>query len=108
MRFWGRHGVLDWEREQEQPIDVDLFITVDCTTAGRSDRLADAVDYRALFARCEEVVTKHSHALLEALAAACLDAVLTDARIKSATVRVRKPRALEGATPEVEMTREQS
>ena len=76
--------------------------------AAHSDHLADAIDYRTLFAKCEEVITKRSHALLEALAYACLDEVLEDTRIKRATIRIRKPRALEGATPEVELTRGQA
>jgi len=105
MRFWGKHGVLDEEREHEQPIDVDLAVAVDVAAAARSDHLADAVDYRALYAKCEQIITKRSHALLETLASACLDEVLVDTRIKSATIRIRKPRALEGATPEVELTR---
>ena len=108
MRFWGKHGVLEQEQAAEQPIDVDLEITLDCSPAVRSDHLADAVDYRELYAKCEAAVTKRSHALLEALAGACLESILADKRIKSATIRVRKPRVLEGATPEVELTRAQA
>ena len=106
MRFWGKHGALDSEREHEQPIDVDLCVEADVSKAARTDHLADALDYRTLFAKCEEIVTKRSHALLESLAGACLDAILADSRVKRATIRIRKPRALEGATPEVEITRE--
>ena len=108
MRFWGKHGALEGERDREQPIDVDLEVAVDSAAAAHSDHLADAIDYRTLFAKCEEVITKRSHALLEALAYACLDEVLEDTRIKRATIRIRKPRALEGATPEVELTRGQA
>ena len=108
MRFWGKHGALEGERDHEQPIDVDLEVAVETATAARSDHLADAIDYRTLFAKCENVITKRSHALLEALAGACLDEILADTRIKHATIRVRKPRALEGATPEVEVTRDQA
>jgi len=105
MRFWGKHGALDEEREHDQPIDVDLAVAVDVAAASRSDHIGDAVDYRTLYAKCEQVITRRSHALLETLASACLDEVLADARIRSATIRIRKPRVLEGATPEVELTR---
>jgi dihydroneopterin aldolase len=105
MRFWGKHGALEGEREHAQPIDVDLELAVDCASAARSDSLADAVDYRAAFAACEKVVTKRSFALLEALGDACLQAVFSDKRIQRATIRVRKPRLLDGATPEIELSR---
>ncbi|MBV8171849.1 MAG: dihydroneopterin aldolase [Candidatus Eremiobacteraeota bacterium] len=107
MRFQGQHGVLENERAIEQPIDVELDVTLDGTPAATSDRIADAVDYRELYAKCEATVTKQSHALLEALAAACLESILTDKRIRSATIRLRKPHILDGATPEVELTRTQ-
>ena len=105
MRFWGKHGASPGERERAQPIDLDLDLVVDCAAAAASDELADAVDYTVVFAACEGVVVQRSFALLEALADACLKAVLVDPRIRSATIRVRKPRLLDGATPEVEMTR---
>lgn len=108
MRFWGKHGALAGEREQAQPIDVDIEMVVDGEPAARSDALADAVDYRTAYVACERVVTTRSFALLEALADACLRAVFTDPRIKAATIHVRKPRLLEGATPEIILTRTNS
>jgi dihydroneopterin aldolase len=105
MRFWGKHGALSGEQEKSQPIDLDIELDVDCAPAVASDQLADAVDYAKIYKTCERVVTTRSFALLEALAYACLHAVLEDKRIRSATIRVRKPRLLDGATPEVELTR---
>ena len=104
MRFWGKHGALPGEQEREQPIDLDIELDVDCAPAAASDRLDDAVDYTSVHRACERVVTSRSFALLEALAEACLQAVFEDKRIRSATIRVRKPRLLDGATPEVELT----
>jgi 7,8-dihydroneopterin aldolase/epimerase/oxygenase len=103
MRFWGKHGVSDEERQQAQPIDVDLEVSVDLTPAALSDRLRDAIDYTKLFALCEQVVTQQSFALLEALARQIGDRVRDDHRVLEVVVRVRKPRLLDGATPEVEM-----
>jgi dihydroneopterin aldolase len=105
MRFWGKHGALPGEREQSQPIDLDIELDVDTTSAAARDRLADAVDYTTIYQACERVVTTRSFALLEALADACLRVVFEDERIRSATIRVRKPRLLDGATPEIELTR---
>jgi 7,8-dihydroneopterin aldolase/epimerase/oxygenase len=105
MRFWGRHGNNPGERDQPQPIDIDVELHVDCGPAIASDDLAKTIDYDAVFKACEAVATQRSFVLLESLAAACLTALLAEPRVESATVRVRKPRLLDGATPEIELTR---
>jgi dihydroneopterin aldolase len=105
MRFWGRHGASPGERERAQPIDLDVELQIDCGPAIAGDDLAKTIDYDAVFKACEHVVTQQSFVLLESLADACLTAVLADLRVESATVRVRKPRLLDGATPEIELTR---
>jgi dihydroneopterin aldolase len=105
MRFWGRHGHNPGERDHPQPIDIDVELQLDCGPAIASDDLAKTIDYDAVFKACEAVVTERSFVLLESVAAACLTALLADLRVESATVRVRKPRLLDGATPEIELTR---
>jgi dihydroneopterin aldolase len=108
MRFWGRHGVTAHERDSPQEIELDVELVVDCSAAAASDRLEDAVDYDAAYRTCERVVTARSFALLEALADAVLNEMMSDPRVDRATVRVRKPGLLDGATPEVEITRSRS
>jgi 7,8-dihydroneopterin aldolase/epimerase/oxygenase len=103
MRFWGKHGATREEQERTQPIDVDLEIVTDLEKAAKSDQLNDTVDYAQLFAMCESAVTQHSFSLLEALARHIAAAVLEDRRIAKAVVRVRKPRFLDGATPQIEI-----
>jgi 7,8-dihydroneopterin aldolase/epimerase/oxygenase len=105
MRFWGKHGANPGERERDQPIDVDLEIAMDVGRAAASDALADTIDYDELYRSCERVVTQQSFALLEALADRIAQACLQDARIGEVTVCVRKPRLLDGATPEIELRR---
>ena len=105
MRFRGRHGVEEEERREAQLLEVDLELAIDCAPAACTDDLANAVDYDRLYQTCEEIVTNRSFKLLESLAHACLNAVFEDPRIVRATIRVRKPSRLNGATPEVELTR---
>ena len=105
MRFWGKHGAASVERERPQPIDLDVELAVDYPKAATTDELNDTLDYDRLYRGLEKIVTQRSFALLEALAGACLDLVLENVRVKRATVCVRKPRLLDGATPEIEMTR---
>ena len=105
MRFWGRHGVTHEERSSPQEIELDVELIVECDRAAASDRLEDAIDYVDVYRTCERIVTEESFTLLEAIAGACLHELLRDERIERATVRVRKPQLLEGATPEVELSR---
>ena len=92
MAFIGRHGVTDEERAEPQQIEVDLDVELDLAPAGRSDDLADTVDYGDLFEICREIVEQRSFHLLEGIAEAIAGAVLARyGQIESASVRVKKP-----------------
>jgi len=104
MRFWGRHGADPGERGHPQPIDVDVELTCDLTRAAATDDLADTVDYAAVYRLCEEVISERSCLLLEALAGHIIAAIMRDKRIAGVRVRLRKPRLLDGATPEIELS----
>ena len=109
LRLSGIVGVLPHERVQAQPLDVDLDLSLDLSTAGVSDDLADTVDYGAACAAAEAVVASSSFALLEALAERMAETLLAaDARIAAVTVSVRKmrpPVAQHLATSGVRITR---
>lgn len=109
LRVAGIVGVLAHERTQPQPLDLDLDIVLDLGAAGRSDDLADTVDYGALCAAAEHIVTSTSFALLEALAERIAVTLLAvDDRIGAVTVWVRKlrpPVAQHLATSGVRLTR---
>ncbi len=93
LRVTGIVGVLDHERAQPQPLEVDLDLALDLSAAGSSDDLADTVDYGAVCAAAEQVIGATSFALLEALATQLAAAVLgVDPRIDAVTVSVRKLR----------------
>ena len=85
---------------------IDLELELDLQRAGRSDDLADTVDYAALHRRIIEIVESSSYALLEKLGDALLDAAFADRRVARATLRIAKPEILEGATPSVTLRRE--
>lgn len=93
LRVVGRVGVLDLERAQAQPLEIDLDLTVDLAAAGDSDDLADTVDYGAVCAEVHATVREHHVDLLERLTARVADAVLAlDHRIAAVDVTVRKLR----------------
>ncbi len=89
----GTHGALPEEKDRAQPFEVDLDLAVDLSSAGRTDSLADTVDYGAVVAAVERVIAGEQHKLLERLATRTADDVLDlDLRIASVTVTVRKLR----------------
>lgn len=109
MRFLGRHGVRLEERLEPQPIEVDLLLQLDLSRPAASDELADAVDYSAAFETVRGIVEGQSFRLVEALAGAIADAILTAFPVDGLKVRVRKPKApLPGPfdTVEVRLTRQ--
>jgi 7,8-dihydroneopterin aldolase/epimerase/oxygenase len=86
-------GVLFHEREQAQPIEIDLDVECDLRGAGASDALGDTVDYGELCGRVARVATDRHVSLLETLAERIAEAVLdADRRIDAVTVAVRKLR----------------
>jgi dihydroneopterin aldolase len=92
MVFFGRHGVTDDERAEAQQIDVHLEATLDLAPAGRSDELADTVDYGQVYEVCREVVEERTFHLLEGIAEAIAGSVLERfERVESVSVRVDKP-----------------
>lgn len=108
LRVLGRHGCLPEEQERDQPFEVDLDVEVDLSAAGRSDDLADTLDYAAVAAAAVVVVSGQPSALLEQVAERIAEAVLADARVGAVTVAVRKlrpPVPLEVASVGVTITR---
>jgi dihydroneopterin aldolase len=93
LRVVGRIGVLDHERAQDQPLEIDLDLAVDLGAAGASDDLADTVDYGAVCTAVAATVAKGHVALLEHLAARVADAVFRlDERIGAVDLTIRKLR----------------
>ena len=109
MSFQGRHGVRPAEHEQAQEFKVDLDIEADLGPAGRSDNLADTVDYTRARAAAKEVIEGKSMDLLESLAAAIAERVLSLPRVEAVSVRVAKRPAgmqpIEAAAVRIERTR---
>ena len=92
LRAVGIHGVLPEEQVRAQPFEVDLDLEVDLAAAGRSDDLADTIDYGAITEGVASIVTGEHHALLERLAGRIAETALNDQRVSSVTVTVRKLR----------------
>ncbi len=111
MVFHAFHGVHDEEARLGQRFEVDLDMILDATRPGRTDLLADAVDYGRVYQVVMQVVTGERFHLIEALATAIARAVLREFPLPAVTVRVRKPQApIKGifGTVEIEIARERA
>jgi dihydroneopterin aldolase len=92
LRVLGTHGVLPSEQAGPQPFEIDLDVEADLRPAGRSDALADTIDYGSLVEAVAGVVRGEHHALLERLAERIAETALVDERVRSVTVALRKLR----------------
>ncbi len=109
LRLRGIVGINDWEREKRQDIVVNLELFGDFRSAGRSDDIADALNYRTLTKDVIEHVESSSHYLVERLATELARICVVDHGAETARVRVEKPGALRFADSvgiEIERTRE--
>ena len=90
LELRGFHGATEEERSRGQRFLFDVEAELD-TRATETDDLADTVDYREVAACVREVSDARAYVLIEALAAACADALLERFSLARVRVRVRKP-----------------
>lgn len=101
-------GVLPQEQENPQQIAIDLTLSLDLKLAIQKDQVKLTVDYKEIVERVERTLSKRKFKLLETLADCVCRLLLTDTRIKTAHVKVRKfPESLRNRVDyvEVEMIR---
>jgi dihydroneopterin aldolase len=93
LRVRGFHGVHGFERIDGQDFVIDVTLAVDLAPAGRSDDVADTVDYGSLAQRVAAIVSGQPVRLIETLADRIATSCLSDQRVSSVTVTVHKPQA---------------
>lgn len=93
LQSFGHHGVLAHEREFGQRFVVDVCLTVDLAPAASSDDLTDTIDYGALSADIDVIVSGDPVDLIETLAGRIADRCLQDPRVHDVEVTVHKPSA---------------
>lgn len=85
-------GVLPEEQARAQPFEINVEILSDLSAAGRSDDLADTIDYGAVADQLASLVTDNRFALLEHFAQRVADIILADAKAVEVTVEINKLR----------------
>lgn len=87
-------GVKDEERREKQDVVINLAISADLHKAGKSDKLENSIDYRALKKKILHRAEESHFYLVEALAEAVAEICLEHPAVVQAQVRVDKPHAL--------------
>ena len=85
-------GVLPEERERPQPIEIDIDIYTDLSTAGRSDDLTDTVDYGAVAQAAAKTCLSSQAQLLEHLAQLIADDLLESTLVSVVDITIKKLR----------------
>lgn len=100
-------GINEWERETKQDILINLTLFLDTEAAGKSDDVADTLNYRTLTKAIIQYVESSSHFLVEALAREIARICVVEYSARRARVRIEKPGALrfaESVGVEIERT----
>jgi FolB domain-containing protein len=87
-------GINDWERTQKQDVLINIILYTDLSKPGKTDDIADAVDYKKVKSEIIEMVDKSSFNLIERLADEIARICLAHNAIKAVCVKVDKPAAL--------------
>ena len=90
MTFYGYHGVSRAERETGRRFEVDCELELDVARAAATDKLADTMNYTAVYEVVDEIVGRNKFNLLETVAARIARRLIDDFAPKRVLVRVRK------------------
>jgi len=90
-------GIYDWEREIRQTVRLDMEMAWDVSRAGRSDDIADTLDYKAVSKRLIAFIEGSSFGLIEALAEACARILIDEFNVPWMRMKLSKPGAVRGS-----------
>lgn len=87
-------GVYPEERRERQDVVINVTLAGDFSAAGRSDDIADAVDYKVMKKNIIKLVETSAFNLIETLAERIAAVCLEHPKVREVTVSVDKPGAL--------------
>jgi len=90
-------GIYDWEREIRQTVILDLEMGSDVRRGAVSDRIEDALDYKAVAKRLIQFVGESRFQLVETLAERCAGILLEEFGIPWVQLSINKIGAVSGA-----------
>jgi len=90
-------GIYDWERKIRQTVILDLEMGADIRRAAASERIEDALDYKAVAKRLIAFVEQSEFQLVETLAENCASIVREEFGVKWLRLSLNKIGAVSGA-----------
>lgn len=100
-------GIRDWERRNEQDVNINITLEADLGKAGQTDHIEDTVDYVTIKKNVVALVEGSQFNLIERLAQRIAEVCLAPPLVQRVRVQVEKPGALRFArTVCVEIARE--
>ena len=87
-------GVNQDERTEKQDVVINVILFTDTRKAGRTDDLADSVDYKRVKKAILSLVESSEFLLIEKLADEIAKVCLDDSKVQKVNVTVDKPGAL--------------
>ncbi|MEY6431097.1 dihydroneopterin aldolase [Thioalkalicoccus limnaeus] len=83
-------GIYDWEKAIRQPVILDLEMSADVARAAASDRIEDALDYKAVSKRLKAFVGDNRFELVETLAERCTEIIRSEFGVSWVRLTVNK------------------
>ena len=83
-------GVTEWERKEPQDIRVNIELYVDLKKCGKSDKIADTVNYESIANEALEIGNTAHRQTVEALAEDIAEMCLSRKLVQKVIVRVEK------------------
>lgn len=91
-------GIYDWERRTRQTVILDLEMGSDIARAAATERIEDALNYKAVAKRLIQFVGESEFQLVETLAERCAQIILQEFDVPWVRLSLNKKGAVRGAT----------
>ena len=91
-------GIYDWERRTRQTVILDLEMGSDVARAAATERIEDALNYKAVAKRLIQFVGESDFQLVETLAERCAEIILEEFDVPWVRLSLNKKGAVRGAT----------
>ncbi len=88
-------GIHDWEKQQTQPLLIDLDLSHDCHQAALSDDIKDALDYFEVCRQVTDFVGASRYELIETLAEEITELIFRQFNCEHIELTLFKPEAVE-------------
>jgi len=90
-------GIYDWEKAIRQPVILDLEMSTDVARAAATDRIEDALNYKAVSKRLKQFVSEGRFELVETLAERCAGIVREEFGVRWVRLSLNKIGAVSDA-----------